>query len=164
MQILRSQKGQSSMIIIGIIVLVAIVGAGLFFMNQKGATITEQPATTDTTTDTSTTSPTGSMDSSMGEHSETTGTEKVIEISGSNFKFAPSTITVNQGDTVKIVFKSTGGFHDFVIDEFDVETKQIGDGQSDEVTFVADKKGKFEFYCSVGNHRKMGMVGTLTVN
>jgi uncharacterized cupredoxin-like copper-binding protein len=31
------------------------------------------------------------------------------------------------------------------------------------VQFVADKTGTFEFYCSVGNHRQMGMVGTLVV-
>jgi len=31
------------------------------------------------------------------------------------------------------------------------------------VTFVADKAGEYEFYCSVGQHRANGMVGKLIV-
>ena len=31
------------------------------------------------------------------------------------------------------------------------------------VTFIADQEGSFEYYCSVGNHREEGMVGTLIV-
>jgi plastocyanin len=92
------------------------------------------------------------------------GTVKVITVEGSNFKFLPATITVNKGDTVKITFKNTGGFHDFVIDEFEgAKTKQIGANSEETIQFVADKAGTFEYYCSVGNHRGMGMVGKLIV-
>jgi plastocyanin len=31
------------------------------------------------------------------------------------------------------------------------------------IEFVANKKGKFEYYCSVGEHRAMGMKGNLVV-
>jgi len=55
------------------------------------------------------------------------------------------------------------GTHDFVIDEFNVATKMTKTGETDTVEFIADKAGVFEYYCSVGEHRKMGMVGTLTV-
>jgi plastocyanin len=72
-------------------------------------------------------------------------------------------MSVKKGDTVKITFKNTGGFHDLKIDEFKVATKQLQGGASEVVTFVADKAGTFEYYCSVGNHRAMGMKGTLTV-
>jgi hypothetical protein len=41
--------------------------------------------------------------------------------------------------------------------------EQVGAGASDVVEFTADKAGTFEYYCSVGNHRAMGMKGTLTV-
>jgi nitrite reductase (NO-forming) len=64
---------------------------------------------------------------------------------------------------VKIVLVNKGGIHDLVIDGFNVRTPQIGDGKSAEVTFVVDKTGTFEYYCSVGNHRQMGMVGKLIV-
>lgn len=88
---------------------------------------------------------------------------KEFVVNGSNFSFDVKTITVKKGDTVRIVFKNQDGFHDFVIDDFNVATKQIQAGQEETVEFVADKGGIFEYYCSVGNHRAMGMVGTLTV-
>jgi len=53
--------------------------------------------------------------------------------------------------------------HDFVVDEFGAKTDTLQTGQSDTITFVADKTGTFEYYCSVGNHRAMGMKGNLIV-
>jgi len=84
-------------------------------------------------------------------------------VSGRNFEFSPTEIRVRQGDRVRIVFTSLDGTHDFVIDELAVATQQVSTGQTDAVEFVADQAGNFEFYCSVGNHRAMGMVGTLIV-
>ncbi|KKT09719.1 MAG: Plastocyanin [candidate division WWE3 bacterium GW2011_GWB2_43_22] len=55
------------------------------------------------------------------------------------------------------------GTHDLRLDEFNVATKLLKAGETDTVEFTADKAGVFEYYCSVGEHRKMGMVGTLTV-
>jgi plastocyanin len=92
-----------------------------------------------------------------------TATVKEFTVDGFNFGFKPNMMTVNKGDTVKITFKNTGGFHDLVINEFKVATKQIKDGAQETVTFVADKAGTFEYYCSVGTHRQMGMKGTLIV-
>lgn len=85
-------------------------------------------------------------------------------VTGDNFAFAPSTMTVKKGDTVTVTFKNTEGFHDFVIDELSgATTSRIKGGEEETITFVADKAGVFEYYCSVGEHRAMGMVGTLTV-
>ena len=70
---------------------------------------------------------------------------------------------LRKGDTVKIVFKNSGGMHDWVIDEFSAKTKRIAANQEDTIQFVADKAGTFEYYCSVGNHRQMGMKGNLIV-
>ncbi len=88
---------------------------------------------------------------------------KSFTVTGSNFAFSPSTLTVSKGDTVKITFVNSGGIHDFVIDEFNAKTSKIQSGQSETIQFVADKAGKFSYYCSVANHRAMGMEGTLTV-
>ena len=97
------------------------------------------------------------------ETSTPTVNVKEFTVDGKNFSFAPSALTVKKGDTVRIVFKNVGGFHDLKIDEFNVATKQIGDGQTDTIEFVADKTGSFEYYCSVGSHRAMGMKGALIV-
>lgn len=88
---------------------------------------------------------------------------KEFQVEAKPFSFTPNVITVKQGDTVTIVLNNTKGMHDFRIDEFSVATKKISEGESDTVQFVADKKGSFEYYCSVGNHRAMGMKGTLVV-
>lgn len=85
-------------------------------------------------------------------------------IEASNFKFEPDAISVNEGDTVAITIKNTQGIHDFVIDELNVKSKTLKEGESEEITFVASKKGTFQFYSSVGQHRVMGMVGTIVVN
>ncbi|MBI2572343.1 cupredoxin domain-containing protein [Candidatus Woesearchaeota archaeon] len=89
-------------------------------------------------------------------------------ITGENFKFvmdgkdAPE-LRVKEGDTVRIEFSSTDGFHDWVVDEFDAHTQKVRPGTPTSVEFVASKKGTFEYYCSVGSHRQQGMKGKLIV-
>lgn len=85
-------------------------------------------------------------------------------VTGSKFKFDPATISVKKGETVRITFVNAEGMHDWVIDEFTGgRTKVLNQGQSETIEFVADKAGTFEYYCSVGTHRQMGMEGTLSV-
>ncbi|MBP9715548.1 MAG: cupredoxin domain-containing protein [Candidatus Pacebacteria bacterium] len=107
--------------------------------------------------------PAGGEENKNVEEMIVVGEVREFTIEGSNFAFVPSSITVNKGDKVKITFKNTQGFHDFVVDEFGAATKQ-GQAPFDEVIeFTADKAGSFEYYCSVGTHRQMGMKGTLIV-
>lgn len=84
-------------------------------------------------------------------------------VDAGNFYFSPNVIHVKKGDTVKIVFKNDGGFHDWILDEFNVTMEPIKGGETAELQFVADKAGTFEYYCSVGSHRAMGMKGQLIV-
>lgn len=88
---------------------------------------------------------------------------KTFEVVGGGFYFNPNELNVTEGDTVKIVFTNGGGTHDWVIEEFNARTPILQTGESAPIEFVADKAGSFEYYCSVGEHRKMGMVGTLVV-
>jgi nitrite reductase (NO-forming) len=88
---------------------------------------------------------------------------KVFEVRGVNYDFDISEIKVKKGETVTINFESTDGFHDIVIDEFSAKTKKVQPGVKTSVTFVADKAGTFEYYCSIGSHRANGMVGKLVV-
>jgi plastocyanin len=91
------------------------------------------------------------------------GETKVFEVRGSNYAFDQKEIRVKKGDTVTINFESTGGLHDWVLDEFGAATEKVQEGGKSSVTFVADKTGSFEYYCSVGSHRLHGMVGKLIV-
>ncbi|AUC60616.1 hypothetical protein AA637_05350 [Cyanobacterium sp. HL-69] len=77
---------------------------------------------------------------------------------------ANPTLSVPQGSMVEVTFCSTGGTHDWVVDELNVATEQVSDGdECSTVEFTADQVGEFEYYCSVGNHREEGMVGVLIV-
>ncbi len=103
-------------------------------------------------------------------NSEPMGEEdvKVFKITGNNFRFFMDGIEspdlrVNEGDRVRIDFTNEEGFHDWKIDEFNASTAQISAGQSESIEFVADRKGTFEYYCSVGQHRANGMKGNLIV-
>lgn len=87
----------------------------------------------------------------------------VFNLTGKNFDFSQKNITVKKGDTVTVNFTSESGTHDWRVDEFGAGTSIVTTGNSTSVTFVADKTGTFEYYCSVGSHRALGMVGTLTV-
>lgn len=87
----------------------------------------------------------------------------VFDITGKNFEFSLSEITVKEGDTVTINFQSESGLHDWVVDDFEAATEQVSDGGTTTVTFIAAAAGEYEYYCSVGNHRAEGMVGTLIV-
>ncbi len=94
---------------------------------------------------------------------ENSGNVQSFTVNGSEFAYDINEITVKKGDTVEIVFNNREGFHDWVLDEFNAQTAQLAEGESETITFVADKTGTFEYYCSVGKHRQMGMVGILTV-
>jgi nitrosocyanin len=163
----------NSRVIIGLVVALLILGGGAFFLSQNKAAAPAQNQAQVTTAPTQAMSQ-EEMDkmspttNAMQEETSPTGavegaSVKEFTVTGSPFKFVPATLVVNKGDTVKITFKNSGGMHDLVIDEFNAATKIIQSGQEDTVEFVADKAGSFEYYCSVANHRQMGMVGTLTV-
>ncbi|MBI2436688.1 MAG: cupredoxin domain-containing protein [Candidatus Magasanikbacteria bacterium] len=87
----------------------------------------------------------------------------VVALSGKNFEFSQKEISVTKGQKVTINFESTSGFHDWTIDEFNARTEQVNSGEKTSVTFTADKAGEFEYYCSVGEHRKIGMIGKFIV-
>lgn len=86
-----------------------------------------------------------------------------FNITAQRFYYSPSTITVNQGDTVIIHLKSNDVEHGFYIDGYNIE-RVIIPGEAITVTFVANQAGKFTFRCSVtcGNFHPY-MIGELDV-
>jgi nitrosocyanin len=87
----------------------------------------------------------------------------VIEVEAGSFYYKPNAITVKKGQKVKIVMHSVSMMHDFNIDELNVKMPIIKNGDTGTIEFTPDQVGTFEYYCSVGQHRKMGQIGTLTV-
>ena len=73
------------------------------------------------------------------------------------WEFAPSTITVDEGDKVVLTIKNEDVDHGFAILELDVN-KRLPAGETTIVEFTADKKGEYSFFCSVAcgkGHRDM---------
>jgi plastocyanin len=138
-------------------VVAIIVIAGVWYLVQGQQTVSENmPTPTGSAGPGVTNGADGSVDVS------TTVVHEVV-VNGSSFAFDPKEIRVPEGTRVRVVFNNQGGMHDFVIDEFNARTKVLPSGQSETIEFVANKKGSFEYYCSVGTHREMGMKGTLVV-
>lgn len=93
----------------------------------------------------------------------TTGEVREFTLKAGNYYFSEDEITVNKGDTVRITVENVGGFHDLTLSEFEVATDRLQTGQTETIEFVADKVGEFPYFCSVGNHRKLGQEGVLIV-
>lgn len=89
--------------------------------------------------------------------------DKTVDISASNFTYDKKEIRVKKGESVAVKFVNNEGFHDFVIDELNVRTQRISEGQSETVRIPTDKVGTYAYYCSVGNHRAQGMEGKLII-
>ena len=144
-----------------LIIILAVLGGGYYWYSQNQA-----PAMDNSMVPDQNAMDTGSTgDAAMSDTGATnnTGAVKEFTVIGQPFSFTPATMTVKKGDTVKLIFKNMQGTHDWRLDEFNAKTNVIQGGQEETITFVADKGGTFEYYCSVGTHRRMGMKGTFTV-
>jgi plastocyanin len=142
-----------------LVLIIVVVGAILVFGKGKKA---EAPISTTPTSQTET-QKVKPAENQTGTPSLPPLSVKEFTVSGDNFSFKPSLITVAKGDRVKIIFKNDNGFHDFKIDEFGAATKQTQSPTTEILEFTAGKIGSFEYYCSVGSHRQMGMKGILKV-
>jgi plastocyanin len=88
-----------------------------------------------------------------------------VDVSATEFKFDPPDIQLDSAGTYTFHLTNAGEFeHALEIEGQGVEeeTDVIGGGDSADVT-VDLAEGEYEIYCPVGNHREMGMEGTLVV-
>ena len=136
-------------VILGVVVI--IIGGGLlyyFVKHKKVATYTQSSSVSQV-------SPTTSQ--------AMTAAEK-ITIQGSEFAFAPSTITVKKGQPVEITFKNIGKYsHNLTIADLGVKSNTVKPGEVDTFTFTPDRIGQFTYICTVPGHADKGMTGVLKV-
>jgi heme/copper-type cytochrome/quinol oxidase subunit 2 len=89
---------------------------------------------------------------------------KTIDVVASRFQFEPATISVVQGDYVRLRLRSADRTHAFAIKAFRVKALIPKMGGEVTVDFVADRAGTFDFtcaeYCGTGHS---GMKGRLVV-
>lgn len=154
-------------IIIGVIIVLAIIGfAGMKVLNKTTQPATEEAMKMTAETTVTPSAPTQSVSASpSGEAmaAETSADEKVITMDAGSFYYSVKTINVKKGQKVKIIMTSKDMMHNLNIDELNVHLPITKAGETNTVEFTADKVGTFEYYCSVGQHRKLGQVGKITV-
>lgn len=83
---------------------------------------------------------------------------KTIDVTASQFRFEPGTISVVEGDTVRLRLRSADRTHGIGIKAFRVKALIPKVGGAVTVEFVADRAGTFDItcseYCGTG-HRAM---------
>jgi plastocyanin len=139
------------------LVVIALVGSGAWFLMNSTSTKPESSVESDEID-----LEEAPLDATDSGEANVEG-QKTFNVDASKFKFSVTEMRVKKGDKVKVILTNKDGLHDWVLDEFNARTSQIEVGKSVTVEFIADNTGTFEYYCSVGSHRKMGMVGKLIV-
>lgn len=104
-----------------------------------------------------------------------------LTVIASEWGFGPANIILQQGEEVRLVLQNDGAIlHNLKVDNLDVEViEEISTGgfsgdeetlfvgaDSDDVgllTFIPLEPGEYEFFCTIANHRQLGMEGLLTV-
>ena len=98
---------------------------------------------------------------------ETTGTaSQTISISGTDFAFTPSTVTVDAPGTYTFDLTNDGATdHAIEIEGQGSEERSdtVSPGESASVT-IDLQSGTYEMYCPIDGHRAQGMEGEITVS
>ncbi len=74
--------------------------------------------------------------------------ERTFRVEAGQFAYSPSDLKVNPGDIVTIQLVSTDVVHGLYVDSYDISV-QADPGQTETLSFVADKPGSFRFRCNV---------------
>lgn len=128
-------------------------------------------------------SPVAGMNTPM-TGSETMTADQTVTIDAKNVKFVPNAITVPAGKTIKLVLVNSdkGTPHDLTSDDLVLASASGGghggtmpsgdamklvvhtnEGETSSATFMADKPGTYNIYCTIPGHKDAGMIGTITV-
>jgi len=133
---------------IGAAAVIILIG-GAFFLTRSTSQTTTQ-------TNTQESSPTQSTESPQSQNSSSSSV-KEFTMTAKKFEFSPSTITVSEGDKVKLTINNVDETHGIAITELGVN-QILEPGTTTTVEFVASKKGTFRYFCSFfcgSGHREM---------
>lgn len=74
--------------------------------------------------------------------------ERVVRIEASQYRFDPGVVAVRRGERVTIELAATDVVHGLYLDGYGLQVT-ADPGQTERLTFVADRRGTFRFRCSV---------------
>lgn len=160
-------------VILGFILLAIVFGGILYLVSSNGGNSVDDERVSPTpfptrSLDLTTPTPTIENEEKIPAENEQmedddTSANVTINMTASNFDFSTDSIKISQGATVTINLTSLEETHDLVIDGLNLSIDRVSEGETGSVTFVADQPGTYTYYCSVSNHRSLGMEGTLTI-
>jgi uncharacterized cupredoxin-like copper-binding protein len=105
----------------------------------------------------------------------------VLALHAAEWRYQPSRIVLHQGEQVRIELHNDGKIiHNFKIDNLKVDVAESNStgplsahtgelfvgadaGKAGTLVFTPKETGTFTFYCTVPQHRQLGMKGTLIV-
>ncbi len=162
------------MMIAGAVIVVALLGAFFVMSGKSGSMSTTTPQGSVAPVTSPAVSPTSdaALDTvpAGGDAEGDVVTSKVagnsLTIDSFMFGYSVKELKLKAGESYTVTLTNSEGMHDFVIDELDVRTKVLKADETETITFTvpAEAAGKsYKFYCSVGNHRQMGMEGDVII-
>lgn len=166
---LDTSPSNKAQIIMVVVVGLIIIGLVVFWVTRPSPDATNTNATntsgqvTNTNTNRANNTNATNANKNSNTNSATPATRTTVELTAKNYEYSQKEIRVSSGTTLTIKLTSNQGIHDVVFEGLDVASDRIASGETAEVTFDAKRKGTFTYYCSVGDHRQMGMVGKLIV-
>lgn len=143
-------QGKNLLVIFGAVGVLLITGVGFVYLGSTKPTY--GPVKSSPTLTTAVPSPAQSS------------VAREITVTGSEYSFSPSSISVQAGERVKITFKNDGRLsHNLTINELGFATDTISGGRTTSAELTATQSGTFIMFCSVGGHRSLGMEGKAEV-
>jgi plastocyanin len=94
------------------------------------------------------------------------GGGETVKVSATDFKFDPSDPTVAPGEVTFDVTNDGKTLHNLEVEGPSGEAelpKDLQPGDSGSLAVDLSEPGTYKFYCPVGNHEDLGMVGDVTV-
>lgn len=88
-------------------------------------------------------------------------TDWAVSVGGSDLQFHPSSLTIQQGDT--ITFTNAGGFHNVVSDTSGLFSSGSASSSTWTLQVPFNNAGTFGFHCQIHGSAGSGMAGSVTV-
>jgi cytochrome c oxidase subunit II len=87
-----------------------------------------------------------------------------VQVVASRFTFAPATIQVSVGESVRLVVRSTDGRHGFAIPRLNIDLHVPDNGERVIAAFTAPAAGEYEIACSAFCGRGHGQMKAVLVS